>query len=198
MSSLSPNKVVLVRQGALYEPKYVKLLTEQIKAQLSDVSVITLTDQVDTPGLTRPLRHGLKGWWAKLELFAPENKDLRPFLYLDLDSYVLGPIQKYFGGEFTMVRDFLDCSPANSSVMWIPEDTHIWDVFMENPQGHMDEAGKRGDQWFLGKFNHDLFEDIKSFRRDCLGGPQGSIIQFHGKPKPHDANGWAGDIWKGS
>ena len=200
MSSLPLNRVVLVRQGGSYDPHYVKLLTDQIKTFNPEASVITLTDQGDTPGRTIPLWHGLKGWWAKLELFAPETRHIRPFLYIDLDSYVLGPVTRYFGGRrFTMTRDFMGCSPANSSVMWVPKGCErIWATFWEEPRRHMQEAGSRGDQYFLGRFAEHLFEDVKSYRVDCLEAPQGSIIQFHGKPKPHECDGWAGDIWNRS
>ncbi len=193
---MSRNSVVLVRQGPLYEPEYVMALTMKLL-----FPVTTLTDMLDTPGAVAPLNHNLSGWWAKLELFAPENKDLRPFLYIDLDSYVLGPIGHLFGGDrFTMVEDFYCPERANSSVMWVPEDVdHIWDDFAANKAGHMAEAGKGGDQAYLerhaqAKWNSEV-SGIKSYKRHARDAPDGCIVQFHGKPRPHEATGWAADVW---
>lgn len=136
-----------------------------------------------------------------MELFAPENRDLRPFLYIDLDSYVIGDPHKLMGGDrFRMVPDFLGVARANSCAMWVPKNCYkIWSTFAENPRMHMDEAGKRGDQYFLGKFVEDYFTDeITSYKKDCKDGPKGTIVQFHGKPKPHESTGWARRVWEGS
>ena len=158
--------VLLVRQGDKYGSEYVKAL----RKQLFDFNVATLTDQWDTPGDTQPLRSDLKGWWAKLELFAPWNRALRPALYIDLDSFVFkSPAQYNMGGEFAMVEDFVGPSPANSSVMWIPQETaKIWDAFDADPEKNMKSCGGYGDQKFLAPFATHLWktpdDGITSFR----------------------------------
>ena len=189
-------KIVLVRQGEVYGPEYVSILQMQGRKTTPETEFVTLTDQADTPGPTRRLRHNLKGWWAKLELFAPENYDLRPFLYIDLDSFIFGDLRQYEESQFTMVKDFTDWVPANSSVMWIPKDTdHIWKNFTKD---EMAKAGGRGDQYYLGQFAQKLWttdDGIVSYRMHGCGGPCGNIMQFHGRPKQPDAKGWAQDLW---
>jgi hypothetical protein len=196
MLSLSPNRVVLVRQGRAYGPEYVEALIQQ----LPGYDVLTLTDQSDTPGETSPLTHGLKGWWAKLELFAPENEKYRPYLYIDLDSFVFGTVDRYMGGDdFVMVKDFNNVVPANSSVMWIPKDVeHIWYKFSQNPEQVMADCGGHGDQKYLGRFADRVWdkEGIVSYKNDGVDAPSGTIMQFHGRPKMKDAKGWARERWE--
>lgn len=194
--------LVFVRQGEAYSPKYVDVLTAQIRA-FHDVPIYTLTDQPDTPGSVRALQYDWTGWWAKMELFSPENADLRPCLYLDLDTYVLSPIDDLLsdsGERFEMLTDFLQPKRPQSAVMIIPEDTgKIWDKWVRDPRGHM--SRNRSDQEFLAPFVEgrlqDRFEGLVSYRKHSLDKPAGRVINFHGRPKPHQAEGWAGDIWHG-
>jgi len=187
-------RIILVRQGGKYGPEYVTNLKRQIYAHESLVgSVITLDDT--------ELCTNLKGWWAKLELFAPWNARYRPALYLDLDTIVHGRLFRYKSRCFTMVEDFMDRCPANSSVMWLPKDTsHIWDAFQEDPEGIMDRCRRGGDQLFLSDFCEKKWktpdDGIVSFKQHCSDGPAGNIIQFHGKPKPHELDGWVAKLWR--
>ena len=196
-------RIVLVRKGTLYGPEYVSALLTQIKRHNPDAEIITLTDQDDTPGQIRLLDYQYKGWWSKLELFSLNNTPLRPFLYIDLDSFVFQNLD-YYGTHdgFTMVHDFFGCVEANSSVMWIPKDTtRIWHEFRKHATRIMDENRTKGDQGYLSKYVEKLWESpqegIVSYKKHGKDGPLGAIMQFHGKPKPHQATGWAGDYWKG-
>lgn len=187
-------RVALVRSGEKYGAEYVRALTRQL-AQVSSAQVITLTDQPDTPGLAPQLYCGFPGWWAKLELFAPWNRRHRPCLYIDLDSFVLGAIDHLESDEFRMVRDFYGNHPANSCVMWLPRETdQIWDDFTADPRAHMAEHRRRGDQGYLAKHCRALWEadaGITSYKLEGKREPRGSIMQFHGKPKPAEIDkGW--------
>ena len=189
-------RVLAVRAGAKYSREYVLALRKQVHAGL-----VTLTDMPETPGVTVPLRMMWPGWWAKLELFAPWNEHLRPALYIDLDSFVFGPVDHFdVGDTFTMVEDFLGPSDANSSVMWLPRDTsEIWEAFTADPKLNMKKCGGYGDQKFLAPFAKHLWktpdDGITSFRVHGCNGPYGTIMQFHGKPKMPDAEGWAKEYW---
>jgi len=192
-------RVCLVRRGEKYGPEYVTALTRQL-AEVSSVQVMTLTDQADTPGLAPQLYCGLPGWWAKLELFAPWNAHLRPFLFVDLDSFVLAPIDHLEADEFRMVRDFYGQHPANSCVMWVPADvTPVWEDFTADPRAHMAEHRAQGDQGYLAKHCRALWEadaGITSYKLEGSQGPKGCIMQFHGRPKPTDIKqGWVAEHW---
>ena len=192
-------RVGLVRAGDRYGPEYVTALTRQL-AEVSSAQVMTLSDQADTPGLAPRLFCGFPGWWAKLELFAPWNQSFRPFLYIDLDSFVFATVDHLESSEFRMVRDFYCIHPANSCVMWLPRDTdQIWDEFSADPAVHMAEHKRRGDQGYLAKHCRALWErdaGITSYKLEGKQGPRGCIMQFHGRPKPTEIKeGWVAEHW---
>lgn len=186
---------VLVRQGIKFPPRYVEMLTEQIG------DLVTLTDQDDTPGKTRLLKCNYKGWTSKMELFAPWNEDLRPCLFVDLDTIVLYDISDILEMEVNdlwLIRDFYNPERSNSGMMLIPKDTnHIWaDKQCFNAQDFRD-----GD--YLNNFPHkvlqDRFEGIKSYKADNLqDNPLGRVVCFHGFPKPHECGGWVKEIYEKS
>jgi len=189
--------VLLVRQGDKFEPRYVELLTEQIQ-KWGQTDVITLTDQADTPGKTRRLAMSYEGWTAKMELFAPWNEDLRPCVFFDLDTMILFDITDITGmqpKDLWLIRDFYLHHRSNSGMMVIPKDTReIWSAF----QGNTMVPFKDGD--FLNEFPHKVLQDeyvgIVSYKaNECQEAPKGRIVCWHGRPKPHECEGWVKDIW---
>lgn len=187
--------MVAVRHGVRFFPEYVSVLGEMIRKHHGS-ELLTLTDQDDTPGYTVPLKTGLWGWWAKFELFAPWNEYLRPFLYFDLDTYILEDIRDIQPvDEFLMLRDF-NSGKGASGIMIIPRKTdEIWDS-VENL------TFQGGDQDHLRKFPHgklqDRYEGIVSYKQDWIQKKRkGRIVCFHGHPKPHEADGFRGDQWAG-
>ena len=183
-----------MRQGKKYSPRYVEILIGQVRSP-----VITLTDQKDTPGEVRQLRNGYQGWTAKMELFAPWNEDLRPCLFLDLDTFVLGAIDDILanpGQDLWLIRDFYHGHRSNSGLMILPKDTkNIWRRFQREPLDRFVDGN------FLNRFPHrvmqDTYDGIVSYKADsCAERPKGRIVCWHGKPKPHECGGWVADIWK--
>lgn len=186
--------VVLVRQGRKYSNRYVEVLTEQVGAP-----VTTLTDQADTSGATRALQRDYEGWTAKMELFAPWNADLRPCLFLDLDTFVLGDISDIRAindNKLWLIRDFYHSHRSNSGIIVVPENVErIWDKFERTPKHKF----RDGD--FLDRFPHEVlqdhFEGIVSYKADeCFDEPKGRVVCWHGKPKPHECDGWVKEIWE--
>jgi hypothetical protein len=194
--------VCLVRQGDKYSLDYVRLLQQQIGNQ---AELICLTDRDCIPGVKAvPLVGNAPGWWAKMELFAPWNAKLRPFLFLDLDTYVLGAIAPVLadpGDKLKMLRDFYNPPDAASGVMIVPKDcSEIYGVWHGDPDGIMSRCKAGGDQQFTGHFCRSFLQDeypgmISSYKVHSREEPTSPIVCFHGIPKPHEADGWAGDIW---
>lgn len=188
-----------VRHGVAFGPEYASVLGKMVRGHHGS-ELVTLTDQEDTPGRKAKLKAGLWGWWAKFELFAPWNRHLRPCLYFDLDTFIVGDIRDIQpDGGFWMLSDFNN-EKGQSGMMILPEDTdEIWEFVKDAPL-------KGGDADYLRKFPHrklqDEYEGIVSYKQDVLYGRTGRIVCFHGRPRPHEAKdwprgdgSWAGRIW---
>ena len=196
--------VVVVRQGNLYSGKYVRVLRNQIKKNTTwehDFHVIGDGKDADIP-----LVRNWKGWFSKLELFSPWNADIRPCLYLDLDTFVLGNIDDLVCSvptKLAMLRDFNNPDTGQSAIMSIPKDTkQIWKVFTAHADLWMEKYRHAGDQAFLNKFDFDFIQDkfpgIASYKVHNLQKDPGlyRIVCWHGEPKPHQCDGWVREVWK--
>ena len=194
--------VVCVRQGDRYGPEFVTALERQVyQNSRPPLRFVCLSDG-ENEAETRSLRQGWPGWWSKLEVFAPWNEDLRPCLFLDLDTYVLGPINDLLleSPRFMMLRDFNLPERGQSSVMLVPKETnHIWTIFNDRADMWMARYRAGGDQAYLDQFKEGFIQDsfggIYSYKKHCLTSPRGRIVCFHGLPKPPAVEGWAKDFW---
>ena len=137
-----------------------------------------------------------------MELFSPWNADIRPCLFIDLDSLVMGDITGGFnaGTKFKMACFGNKRGSPQSSVMAIPMFAgEIWRPWREDPDGHM--KAFKGDQNFLAQFNQGFINDhlpVWSYKKDKLEEPPNSgIVQFHGEPKPDSpkAAQWVRKMW---
>lgn len=166
--------------------------------EYTDRELIVLTDrETNLPGFHVERRHPLRGWWSKLELFSPEFQ-YRPCLFFDLDTYIRGNIDDLLEEpeDLWLIRDFYQQSRSNSGVMRIPRETQaIWER-AQRWDGFNDP--RRGDGDYLTTCKHKVMDDmgIVSYKVHCQKRPTGRIVCFHGQPKPHNAPGWAGDVWR--
>lgn len=153
-----PLKIALVyRAGGDYTPNDVKTLVAQLP---KGTEIICLTDapfvmdRVTCIPLTTPYQ-GMRGWWAKIDLFRPDITD--DLLYFDLDTVITGDIKKLLkttGDQMVMLTDFYHPQYLMSSVMFIPNSAkaQIWNAFWKEPQRHIAECtvtAKWGDQGFI-------------------------------------------------
>lgn len=145
-----------------------------------------------------------KGWWSKMNLFSPSLVDYLPFLYIDLDSAIVGDVYdiiKLLNKElFITLSDFYKPRHLASGVMWVPKNNKkidlIWNTWIFNPEKYMTKF--RGDQNFIEYVTSaDLFfqkitQGIVSFKpnrqwRTLLPTNMDIIIAFHGTPRIHEA-----------
>ena len=189
-------RAIIIRQGDKYGEEYTRILKSQLKEQGCDVTVFGDQEDADIK-----LSGQFTGWWSKLELFSPHLEALRPFLYVDLDSFVLGRIPKEWPDKFLMCREWNtrlhdNYSKCQSSVMWIPKDVdHIWNAIDVNTTKTIG-----GDQAWLQFFSEGFIQDlypslVGSYKLQNKEYPIHRIITFHGRPKAKDAEGWAEDLW---
>lgn len=141
------------------------------------------------------LRYRWPGWWSKMELFRPDVRG--DFLYMDLDTTVLGPLDDFERDEVTLLRDFYRPGGLGSGLMFLPEAARaeVWQKWIEKPDYYM-AATRKGDQGFLemlwlktaARWQDVLPGKVASYKvhvRPTGKVPVGaSVICFHGKPRP--------------
>lgn len=179
--------VVCVRKGDKYGPEYTWAIKKMAREHMG-MEAICLGDDL-------PFIYPFQGWWAKLELFAPEREDLRPCFYLDLDTYLMDDCRDFLfePDKLWLIRDFYQPQRSNSGLMILPKDTQsIWQAGLR--------SNHRGDGDFFRTCSHEVlqeyFDGIYSYKAHSRDEPKGRICCFHGKPKPHEAEGWAGEYWQ--
>ena len=194
--------ILVLKTGGDFTYSDVSLLARKVKG--SQVKCLMEVDEV------YDLKHNLqllpfhgtwKGWWSKMNLFAPELEQYRPYLYLDLDTAVVGNLHGIlppagYEDKFITLEDFYQKERLASGMMWIPKGSRkigeIWNQWIKSPESHMNRY--RGDQDFLravtqaDEFWQNITNKITTFKPRKQGWLQElpdekSVICFHGKPR---------------
>ena len=190
--------------------RYVRALKAMTDKHLAAPHSFYCITDVEKSGIScLPSIPKLRGWWQKLAIFQPGlfTEDL--ILYFDLDTFILKSIDAMakYEGPFSMLRDFWSPWVAASGVMMWQNDygRTIWDRYCAQgmPQYHVNgDGGWLGDHC-AGQImqNLALFEPgyFASYKGDCMEAPPRTahVCAFHGFPRPHEAKGWAADMWEG-
>lgn len=214
-----PVTFLCLKAGSAYMPAYVNILFDMVRRNLPagyPGRFVCLTD--DPSGLddgieTLPLPSDLETWWGKLYMFRRDLfKDGERVVFLDLDTLIVGDIQKLadYDGEFATLRDFYHPERLGPAVIaWRAGDfaASIWEEW--ESQGR--PRHPMGDLWWLnnldqGRFAHeiDVLQDkmpgvFCSFKADCHPYPPKSarVVCFHGQPKPDNcAEEWVSLVWR--
>jgi hypothetical protein len=172
----SPKEPFTHRGGGHYSYADVDLISFHLQKQCPGVEIICLWDKAPQPFDLRnnvkvlPMTNTWPKWWAKMNIFSPEMEKYRPFLFVDLDTLILGDLEGLFPpanehiakfialGSFTEERKL---KPANhvdsalySGIMWIPANnekiSQIWNKWASNPEEWM-RTCRSGDQEFIEK-----------------------------------------------
>lgn len=192
--------------------EYVAKLREGVRRQLTlphRFQVITDDAASNYRGMVvKPAAHA--GWWEKIRLFKPGMFKGNRVLFLDLDTFLVGNIDHIaaYAGHFATLHDFWRPQGLGPAVMLFDADwaAHIYEEWAA--EGFpMDDP--RGDQAWIENRNQgrmrrdvDILQDLfpgefVSYKTHCANGiPDGArVVCFHGKPRPHEASGWAADFW---
>ena len=200
------NVILVCRSGGSFSFEDVRLLSYHLRKQSPDIEVYCLTDK-PTPAYEAinvtaiKLQYDWPGWWAKMNLFSPELEHLRPFLYVDLDTAIVGDLKNIlppFGlhaNKFITLQDFYQHGKLASGVLWIPADNDKVRIVWEN---HLKKSNtlnrrKRMDYFLRENIKPDAFwqnitnkiSSYKPTQREHLTTlPAGvSVVCFHGRPK---------------
>lgn len=198
--------VVCVKVGNKYGPEYVNKLRNMV-ARNTNIPhrFLCLTD--DPNGLDvewSPIGCEYPGWWSKLVLFKSHPALTERFVYLDLDTVIVGNLDPLMRmtSWFAILKDWWAPS-YNSSVMVMEPNSQrqVWDNF----NYERDSVRVHGDQNIITEQAESLtilqdympafFGSYKA--NDLEKGPgRYRVVCFHGDPKPHTfEKGWVRDAW---
>lgn len=142
------------------------------------------------------------GWWSKMNLFSPDLKDYRPFLFMDLDTMVVGDLSKDFFPEdeeaLITLENICQKNGIGSGFMQVPNSpkiNEVWGIWAKQPMKHA--RIHRGDQDFIqyvtkqDAFWQKLTKRINTAKprlRMRTEKPKGlDVIYFHGYPRIPEA-----------
>lgn len=208
------NVVLVLKTGGDFHYSDVTLLADHILKQTPSANIMCLHSNIKEPTkmsnvLLLPMENPLlPRWWGKMNMFSPSMDQYRPFLYMDLDTAVVGTLEDILPPlknekEFICMGDFLQLERSNrlqSGLMWFPEREKnteaIWQAWCNESEGIMERHFSGGDQEFFREvlplyntFWQHFTNKICSFKENSYKGwlPEVanyiSIVCFHGVPR---------------
>ena len=197
------NVVMVLKSGRHFGKRDVELLAHHIH-MTSKVNLFCVADiPLGIPGVTEiPMQYNYKKWWGRMELYSPMMYDFRPFLFLDLDTAVLGSLNEIADeipdqNMYIPLEDFYQANLLATGFLWMPKDnTKINKVWREWLKRRCPVSEQRMDYFLRGVITPDMFwqeitnkiGDFKPRRSALLQDPSKyNVVCFHGKPSIWDA-----------
>lgn len=202
--------VLVLRQGGDFHFSDVELLAYHINKNWNgELQTICIMDTINRVvsmenNLTLiPMEYIWNGWWCKMNIFSPSMEKYRPFVYMDLDTAVVGSLNSIFPVEnqeqFVTLENVYFPGRIGSGLMWLPKNNDkiktIWNTWIKNPSECAKNPG--GDQSFIENLVKvdSYFEkvQISSFkplpRQHWLVNLDSrlKIVYFHGYPRIPEA-----------
>lgn len=213
--------VITVKVGERYKPEYVTKMRSMLLRHLRiPFEFYCLTEDAsglsDDIGIIEPFP-GLEGWWNKMALFS-DRMPAGSLLYLDLDQIILGDItgiiEECLKQDFSCYADHIHYQGVKLGTALMTFNSgsfpDIWGKFWVNQEKIQEVYATGGDQVYLGSsIQNPWFMDehfpgaVQSYKFDILPtgkppGPEVKLVNFHGRPKPHDLRlvPWVKENWK--
>lgn len=206
----SVNIVLVLKSGGDFRIGDAYLLTSHINKYWNSKirpNIYCYTDTVDEEvkvvGLTiRPLPNSQwRGWWSKMNLFSEQLKELRPFLYMDLDTAIINYINPLIPPDdmqdkFITLRDFYRPKKLASGLMWIPDTKaidYVYEKWLNNKKpfrGDQDfiESVAKPDIYWQDIFQGEYITTFKPNRKWRMEQPiTSAVVCFHGTPRIPEA-----------
>jgi hypothetical protein len=208
------------------EEEYVLRLAAGVKRNLSiPHTFIVLTDSTllktneEENFVVLPFQNDWQGWWCKVELFHPDLTLGFPTLYLDLDTVVVGSLDRFFDATvfpdgIYFLDDFYRPGKGETGVMFWRglETSALYRTFDYDHRPRMDAQYlvPRSVSMFGPKVHCDIQKRIHvaSYKVDIrdrgYNAPHSecSLVCFHGQPRPHelgpDFPAWMKENWVGA
>lgn len=210
--------IITVKVGNRYSADYPNRMLSMLRRHLkTPFRFYCITD--NPAGLDRDILSlcpiiPLAGWWNKLLLFSPFVPSGR-MMYLDLDQVITGDITEMVENArppFACYADHIEWQGVKlgtAMMIFDPSDYHkIWRDFYQHREHVMRRYADGGDQIYLGQFfggevdylNERYPGAIASYKFDLnreQPGPGVKLVNFHGRPKPHEVEQpWLLEHWR--
>lgn len=212
----------VLKSGGDFTPEYVHNLHEGVKKNITGTCrFVCITDMFGFNGNTLNLTPGLRGWWAKIDIF----RLTPPVLYFDLDTIITGSLKEFEilaednVHDMFMLRGPRTQNPASGIILINSDMRFVYDDFMDDfPNSRYIETSRAlnlsidgltyyGDQDYITKklretttihYLQDYVTGIYHYKHHCKVHlpSDASVVAFHGIPRPQDAEApWVKDYW---
>lgn len=168
MSNLLTVACVLRQGGKVgYDATWVKKLMHGVERNLTISHQFVCLSDCDVPCTRIPLEEGGSGFWAKLQLFRP-NQFTGPVLYIDLDAVVCQNIDKIVNRvkdqNFVMWQEPRTNVHSSAIMWWKGDHSRLWELYKSQPEQHWrqlhTEKQSYGDQGFIADHvQHTVFQN---------------------------------------
>ena len=144
----------------------------------------------------------LPGLYSKLTIFSPLLEPIRPFLYMDLDTAVVGSVEDIIDSipdytKFIIFGGFYQAGRLATALVWIPQNSEkvkkVWDHWDSSFMAYH----KRMDIYICSMVTADLYwqqitNKVVDFKPKhgvyvTEVSKEASLVCFHGKPRILDA-----------
>lgn len=203
--------VVVLKSGGDFNFEDVRLIHHHVRKNWTSpepLEFVCFWDKADQPydlgGIKlMPIPGDDPGTWARLFLYSPELEHLRPFLYLDLDTAVLGSVEQLFKAvpnpdAFITLEDLWQPGRLATGVVWFPGNNNPKIAAVWNRRNNA-MKGWRMDYYIREVTSADYYWQKLT---DCVADfkpkgipvkylqdvkPHQKIVCFHGKPRIPEA-----------
>ena len=207
MNDLRHTIVLVLKNGKGFGFRDVELISRHIHGKWKAITrprIICLWDKIVEPcdiGNIEfiPLTNNWPGTWSRMILYSPQMEKYKPFLYIDLDTAIIGSLENIFelvdGSKFITLEDFWQKRHLATGLVWFPANSkktaHVWEMWKGNTGGK-----NRMDSFLRKHVAPDLFwQQLTTTIYDAKPQHSGIIMEvpnyanlicFHGKPRIFD------------
>lgn len=192
---------LVLKSGGNYGVRDVELIARKLHFHADNLRIFCLSDtEADVQGVTfLKMIYDWPRWWGRMALYSPRFFNVRPFLFIDLDTIVLGDINKLVEEienkeQYVTLSDFYQKGQLASGIVWYPKHNKkinsVWIAWVKS--GFAANERKRMDYFLRTVTSPDKFwqqitdkiEDFKPLRQPLLQRPKPEtiLVCLHGKP----------------
>jgi hypothetical protein len=197
---------VLHEKGGTFTTLHAKALCAGVETHLPGARFACISTNPDVPGYVPMPRPDWTGKWSLVNWWTPGLFTGR-VLAVGLDTFIVGPLDDLaaYDGPAAGIDDFYQMRLLASGAMaWDGDElAHVHEAFARDPRGTM-RRYPRMDPWLrtvapnLRRLQRRYPDQIVSYKAHARAAvPDGArVVCFHGKPRPHEATGWASVHWR--